>query len=72
VAADTLQAQVAALEDGGLATLAARTAELQRRVEVLRLQLDRLARSLAVLRTLLRAWTAATAPAVALLRFVRR
>src|SRR5437764_14435267 len=69
---DSLQAQVTALEEGGLTTLAARTAELQRRIEQLRLQMDRLARSLAGLRILLRAWNAATGPFLTAPRLPRR
>ena len=69
---DTLQTQVAALQEGGLTTLAERTAELQRRVEELRVQMDRLSRSLSVLRLLVQAWTTATAPFLAVLRFLRR
>jgi cell division protein FtsB len=67
-----LEAQSASLRDGGLVALAERQAELQRKVEELRAALDRLSRSMNVLRSLLTAWTKATAPAVAVLRFLRR
>jgi hypothetical protein len=67
-----LEAQSASLQGGGLVTLAERQAELQRKVEELHVALDRLSRSLHALRTLLTAWTKATAPALAVVRFLRR
>ena len=67
-----LREQVQALEQGGMVQLAEKTAELQKRIAELQGVFERLARSLEVLRVLLRAWTTATAPARAALRFVRR
>jgi hypothetical protein len=67
-----LREQVQALEQGGLTQLAAKTAELQKRIAELQSVFERLARSLEVLRMLLAAWNTATAPARAVLRLVRR
>ncbi len=67
-----LRAQVQALEQGGLMQLAEKTAELQLHIAQLQAVFERLARSLEVLRVLLAAWNAATAPARFALRLVRR
>jgi lipid A disaccharide synthetase len=67
-----LRVQVEALEQGGLTTLASRTAELQRQLETLRQAMDRLNRAMEALRTLLSAWNAAIAPVRFVLKFVRR
>lgn len=72
VAQVELNAQVVALQAGGLPKLARRTAELQRQIAELERAFNRLNRALEGLRILLAAWSGATAPARALLRFIRR
>lgn len=66
-----IQTQMAAMQAGGLATLASRQAELQQSLERLTLVMERLQRSLDTLRTLIDRWKAAIAPVRFLLRFLR-
>jgi hypothetical protein len=71
-ASGKLQVQVARLESGGLATLAASTARLQEQMVVLEGTMQQLSRALAGLRVLLSAWSGATGPARWLIRLARR
>ena len=66
-----IQAQVAAMQTGGLATLASRQAELQQNLQRLTTAMNRLNTSLDTLRMLIDRWKAAIAPLRFALRFLR-
>jgi hypothetical protein len=66
-----IEGRVRALEEGGLATLLAKTEELAGRTADMQAALDRLSRSLARLRRLLDAFTRGRSWVRALVRVVR-
>ena len=71
VAQGEIESRVRALEEGGLATLLAKTEELAGRTADLQAALDRLSRSLARLRRLVDAFTRGRSWVRALVRVVR-